>query len=337
MRPLTYTTSNDRSMDEESNKIVFIITDDDLAHERLDKLIAHLYPEFSRTIVKKMFEDGKITSNQKAVLALRKIPPVGCEITIELEPPKETDLVPQNIPLSILYEDEFLIIIDKQAGLVVHPAAGNPDQTLVNAILYHCHDIKSIGNERRPGIVHRLDKGTTGVMVVAKEQKTHEALTDLFSKHDLTRKYTAIVQNNRSLSQGHIETMFNRSESNRLKMTSKTTKGKIAISDYKTLYVRDGLAAVEFHLHTGRTHQIRVHCAEQLNAPIINDELYANPAQQIKLIPNHLTSLIKQYQHPMLHAKQLAFKHPISGVMLNFETLPPSPHIELLTWISEQK
>jgi 23S rRNA pseudouridine1911/1915/1917 synthase len=324
-------------MDDESNKINFVITETDLSQERLDKLIAHLYPEFSRTIVKKMFEDGKITCNQKGTLALRKIPPVGSEITIELEPPKETDLVAQNIPLTILYEDEYLIIIDKQAGLVVHPAAGNPDQTLVNAILYHCHDIKSIGNERRPGIVHRLDKGTTGVMVVAKEQKTHEALTELFSKHDLTRKYTAIVQNNRSLSQGHIETMFNRSEHNRLKMTSKTTKGKVAISDYKTLHVRDGLAVVEFHLHTGRTHQIRVHCSEQLNAPIINDELYANPAQQLKLIPPHLMALIKEYDHPMLHAKQLSFKHPMTEVLLNFETTPPAPHLDLLNWIKEQK
>ena len=322
-------------MDEESNQLVFTITHADLEYERLDKLITHLYPEFSRSTVKNLFEDNKIACDKKVTLSLKKIPAIGTTITITLDPVKDTDILAQDIPLTILYEDEYLIIVDKQAGLVVHPAAGNLDGTLVNAILFHCKDIKGIGNEKRPGIVHRLDKGTTGVMVVAKEQKTHEALTALFAKHDLTRKYTAIVQNNRSLSHGHIETMYNRSEHNRLKMTSKTTKGKTAISDYKTLGVRDGLAIVEFHLHTGRTHQIRVHCSEQLNAPIINDELYANPAMQLKLIPASLVKIIKAYEHPMLHAKQLSFIHPMTGKMLNFETTPPHPHIELYNWIMQ--
>ncbi|MBT4790827.1 MAG: RluA family pseudouridine synthase, partial [Halobacteriovoraceae bacterium] len=177
-------------MDQPEERTLLIAKDDLQKFKRLDAFLACSLPDMSRTLIKKIFLEGHITSSQK--LELKKMPPAGTKITIILPAPAPTTIIPQDIPLDILYEDEYLLIINKPAGLVVHPAPGNFDGTLVNAILFHCHDLKGIGNEMRPGIVHRLDKGTSGIMVVAKEQKTHEGLVRLFSTHDIERKYQAI-------------------------------------------------------------------------------------------------------------------------------------------------
>lgn len=316
--------------------IEIVITEDDLDHKRLDKCIHSHIPDLSRSIIKSLFEDGHI--NSESSLALKKLPPVGTKIVIKIPPPAPTDLVAQDIPLNILFEDEHLVVIDKDAGLVVHPAAGNPDGTLVNAILFHCKDLKGIGNEQRPGIVHRLDKGTSGVMIVAKTAKAHEELVNMFSKHDLTRKYTAIIVAVRNLQdKGVINSLIARSKNNRLKMTSKTNNGKNAKTHYEVQFKRGGLAIVEFTLHTGRTHQIRVHTSEQLNSPILLDELYGNPKNHLKHIPSELMPVLKNYPHPLLHAKHLSFKHPITKEELSFETSPPSPHFELQNWIKDNE
>ncbi len=300
---------------------------------RFDKYLDAKCPDLSRSLIKKLFEENQITSQVN--LSLKKMPPVGSIIYINIPKSRPTELLAQDIPLTILYEDNYLVIIDKPAGLVTHPAPGNYDGTLVNAILHHCPNLIGVGGEVRPGIVHRLDKGTSGVMVVAKEQKTHEKLVEMFSKHDLTRIYTAILVGDKINTSGKIETQIGRSNSNRLKMTTMLKNGKLAISEYTRLKTREYLTLAEFKLHTGRTHQIRVHASEILKAPIFGDELYGNPNRHKKHLPIKLQKLINDYPYPMLHAKTLEFIHPITGKQLSFTTEPPTPHLELREWINE--
>lgn len=301
----------------------FIITDHDSEFKRLDAYLSHKLPEHSRSIIKKFFEDGLFTSPNYKKLELKKLPPIGTIIIFQEPILKDTSLEPENIPLHILFEDEHLIIINKPAGLVVHPAPGNYSGTLVNAILYHCPDLAGIGNEKRPGIVHRLDKGTSGIMVVAKNQKTHEGLVALFSKHDIDRYYEAIVIGSRIPQEKTLESLMGRSPHNRLKMTTKVKEGKRALTHMKAIEFFKNFSHVELKLETGRTHQIRVHLSELLNTPIINDELYGNANEEKKFMNSDLKALLKDYPHPFLHAKVLGFVHPITKEKLYFEEAPP--------------
>ena len=214
--------------------------------------------------------------------------------------------------------------------MVVHPAAGNPDGTLVNAILHHCPDLKGIGNEKRPGIVHRLDKGTSGVMVIAKTQKCHEGLVELFSTHDIDRLYEAIALGARISPQKTLESEIGRSPNNRLKMSTKVKVGKRALTHMKVLKFFDHFSHVELKLETGRTHQIRVHLSELLNAPILNDPLYGRKNDEKKFFNSTMKSLLKDYEHPFLHAKFLGFIHPITKEKLEFETKAPQIFQDIL-------
>lgn len=236
---------------------------------------------------------------------------------------QSTDIIAQDIPLEILFEDEYLIIINKQAGLVVHPAPGNPDGTLVNAILHHCPNLSGIGNERRPGIVHRLDKGTSGIMVIAKSQKCHEGLVNLFSTHDIERRYEAIILGNKIEKSGRIESLIGRSSSNRLKMSTNVKHGKNAITNFQIIKSYNKFSHIELKLETGRTHQIRVHLSEIKNAPIVNDPLYGRLKEDALRFNLEMKSLINHYEFPFLHAKVLGFIHPITGESLFFEQEPP--------------
>jgi 23S rRNA pseudouridine1911/1915/1917 synthase len=317
----------------EQNKeeTLFIVSSSDVEnYKRIDLFLTSKIPDISRNLLKKLFEKGHIFFKDESKLELKKAPKEGQEIIVRVPPPELTDIEPQNIPLDIVFEDEHLIIINKQAGLVIHPAAGNRDGTLVNAILYHCPDLKGIGNEKRPGIVHRLDKGTTGIMVVAKSQKCHEGLVNLFSNHDIKRKYEAIVMGVKMESSGNIETLIGRSPHNRLKMTSKVNKGKEAITYYQVLNQFDKVTHMEFTLETGRTHQIRVHASECINAPLLCDQLYGTPKMQIKNICPELKVIAKNYEHPLLHAKLLGFTHPMTGKELFFEAEAPEPFKSVL-------
>lgn len=289
--------------------------------KRLDAYLADQIPELSRTLIKKLFEAGHFSSKSK--LELKKMPKAGTEIRFKLPEVESTNLKAQNIPLDILFEDEHLIIINKPAGMVVHPAPGHPDETLVNAILYHCQDLKGIGNEKRPGIVHRLDKGTSGIMVVAKSQKTHEALVTLFSKHDIKRQYQAIALGSRLPTTEKLVSTIGRSPYNRLKMASQVKHGKNAVTYLETQEVFKHFTHVQLSLETGRTHQIRVHLAELLNAPILNDLTYGRNKEEQHLLGPKVKSLIKNYEHPFLHAKVLGFTHPITQEELFFTQGPP--------------
>lgn len=289
--------------------------------KRLDVFLAEKLPQFSRSTIKRLFEDDQITS--KVSLSLNKMPAAGCVIEIEVPPPVPTDLIAEDIPLEILFEDAHLLIVNKPAGLVVHPAPGHYTGTLVNAVLHHCPDLKGIGSEKRPGIVHRLDMGTSGVMVVAKDQKTHEGLVTLFSTHDIERKYEALVVGRLKDLSGTITTTLGRHPTNRLKMAADVKNGKRAVTHYKKIKELGPLTHVELKLETGRTHQIRVHMAQILHTPVLSDPLYGAGDHHLKKLPEEIGLKLKAYPYQLLHAKELGFKHPITGENLHFTTPPP--------------
>lgn len=290
--------------------------------KRLDVFLAARLPQFSRSTIKRLFEDEEISSSIK--LSLNKMPPAGTIIEVEVPPPVPSDLIPENIPLEILFEDPHLLIINKPAGLVVHPAPGHYTGTLVNAILHHCPDLKGIGAEKRPGIVHRLDMGTSGVMVVAKEQKTHEALVGLFSLHDIERRYEALVLGTPRDLNGTIETTLGRHPQNRLKMAANVKNGKRAVTHYSVLQKYANCTHMELKLETGRTHQIRVHMSSILQTPILCDPLYGAGESNLKKLPEDIRNKLKGYPYQLLHAKILGFKHPVTGEALHFTSPPPA-------------
>ncbi len=304
-------------------------------YKRLDQFLVD-ETDLSRSVIKQLFEKGEIKSS--IPLKLNKIPKLidGDEVSIEIHEPEPTpsEALPEDIPLEFLYQDEFLAIINKPAGLVVHPAPGNYTGTLVNALLHHCPDIKGIGGVQRPGIVHRLDKGTSGIMVIAKEQKTHELLVNLFSEHNIEREYEALAFYKGAVDTGTIKSMLDRHPKNRLKMTTRVNSGKEAITRYRVckrdLAGEKDLCHFRVSLETGRTHQIRVHFSEILNAPLLNDEIYGNPKQNLLRLSLNAQNIIGDYPYPFLHARKLGFIHPRTEKELLFESPAPSPFKELL-------
>lgn len=303
------------------NYTLTVTAEDRDAYKRLDVWLTEKLP-FSRSTIKRMFEDEEISSENS--LSLNKMPAAGTVIEVEVPPPVPTDLVAENIPLEILFEDKHLIIINKPAGLVVHPAPGHYTGTLVNAILYHCgDDLKGIGAEKRPGIVHRLDMGTSGVMVVAKEQQTHEGLVSLFSVHDIERKYEALVGGQPAVHSGTITTTIGRHPTNRHKMAANVKNGKKAVTHYKTLKQYEGAAHVELRLQTGRTHQIRVHMSQILHTPVLCDPVYGGSDSHLKRTPQSIRQQLMDYPYQLLHAKELGFIHPITKEKLHFTAPPP--------------
>lgn len=322
-------------------ELLLKVTEEDIENfKRLDQWLASKLENTSRTLVKSLFERGEIELSDKNTTEVRKfdlkrMPPVGTLVEVNLPPPIPLEAKPQNIPLDILYEDEHLLFINKEAGMVVHPAPGNWDGTLVNAVLYHCDDLSGIGDRKRPGIVHRLDKGTSGVMVVAKSAKAHERLVEMFAKHDLTRIYEAIVIGREFAVGGTLESTIGRHPSNRLKMAVNVPRGKRAVTHYRVLKQWDQLARVECKLETGRTHQIRVHLSSLLHRPILNDPIYGNPKEHRSRIAPELAAMIDSYEYPFLHARLLAFKHPITGAELSFETPAPKITREFLAKLEE--
>ena len=313
--------SNDAS---ELDLELVITSEDREAFKRLDVLLAHRFPQFSRTFLKNLFEDGLITREDDGNLELKKVPTIGTKIIIDVPAPIPDEAVAENLPLEILYQDEDLLIVNKAAGMVTHPAPGNYTGTLVNAVLYHCPDLKGIGNVKRPGIVHRLDKGTSGVMVVAKSQTAHERLVSMFSKHDLTRLYECITYLKPPHLSGTIESTIGRSPNNRLKMAANVKNGKKSITHYKLLESFKHHAHIECKLETGRTHQIRVHMSQILHCPILGDETYGNLSAHRKTGPEEIKKILEIHPYPFLHAKVLKFSHPITGKILDFEVPPPT-------------
>ncbi|MBI9020463.1 MAG: RluA family pseudouridine synthase [Verrucomicrobia bacterium] len=285
---------------------------------RLDAWLAEEQPEHSRARWQALIVDGDVTVNGESVKRNRKLQ-AGDRVEWAIPEPVSTNTLPEDIPLSILYEDSHMIVINKPAGLVVHPAAGNEDGTLVNALLYHCKDLAGIGGEKRPGIVHRLDKDTSGVMVIAKTEQALNELARQFKERETEKEYLAIVRGVPTPPRGRIATTIGRHPIHRKKMAVNVRSGRHAVSYYDVAEAFNNAAMLRVRIETGRTHQIRVHMAH-LKHPIIGDKLYGRsqpgPARA---------------DRQMLHAARLSLSHPDTGERLKFQAPLPKDMEELLT------
>jgi 23S rRNA pseudouridine1911/1915/1917 synthase len=323
----------------ENDRVISVTEEDIQSFKRLDQFLASKCEDLSRTFLKGLFLKEMISlseaSSYQGKVELKKMPPAGTIINISVPPPLPSNAIAENIPLEILFEDQHLVIVNKPPGLVTHPAPGHPNGTLVNAILHHCPDLKGVGDQKRPGIVHRLDKGTSGVMVVAKDQKTHERLVLLFSTHDIQRKYIALTLGKKMPPSGKLESTIGRHPQNRLKMAINVRKGKSALTYYKVKEFYDQGTLLEMTLETGRTHQIRVHLSELLRSPILMDPLYGHPKDHLKRLSPALAAHLKEYPHPLLHAEILGFKHPITGEDLFFQKGPPDLFLKTIELFKE--
>ena len=295
--------------------------------DRLDKALAEA-TELSRARIQALIAEGQVTLDGIVETSAKAKVQPGAAFRITVPPATEAKAVPQNIPLNIAYEDEYLIVIDKPAGMVVHPAAGNPDGTLVNALLHHCKgQLSGIGGVARPGIVHRIDKDTSGLLVVAKSDKAHEGLAKQFKDHSIDRRYLAICGGHPNPGEGTIATRIGRSDANRKKMAvldKNSSRGKHAVTHYKVVERLDHCALIECRLETGRTHQVRVHCAS-IGHALIGDPLYGRT-------PSPLRKLLKEneFSRQALHAARLGFEHPITGEWIEFSSEIPADMRELI-------
>lgn len=293
---------------------------------RLDRALAELLPDLSRERIKALIVEGQIVSGGRSLNPSMKVA-VGQDYSITLPAPVALDAVAQDIPLDIVHEDADLIVVDKPAGLVVHPAAGNLDGTLVNALLHHCDgQLSGIGGVARPGIVHRIDKDTSGLLVVAKSDKAHEGLARQFKDHSIDRLYAAIVYGIPTPGSGTVDAWIGRSDADRKKMAvHREGRGKHAVTHYRVMERLRGAAMVECRLETGRTHQVRVHMAH-LGHPLIGDPVYGRDKKGFKSILETLG-----FKRQALHAKRLGFIHPVTEEPLSFDSALPADMQELLS------
>ncbi|MCK4502478.1 MAG: RluA family pseudouridine synthase [Desulfuromonadales bacterium] len=308
---------------------------DDRSSMRLDAFVAESLPDISRSQLKKMIDKGHITLNGATTKASSKLKG-GEAIQVTLPEPEPLETLPEAIPLQILYEDQDLIVIDKPAGMVVHPAVGHQSGTLVNALLYHCTDLAGIGGELRPGIVHRIDKDTSGVLVATKNDQSHQHLAAQFKAHTVNRRYLALVHGNPGANSGTIDQPIGRHPNHRKKMSGKAKNSKRAVTHWKVLkqYHVSRLSLMELRLETGRTHQIRVHFSE-INCPLIGDPLYGNRSRTIALKNMELRKLIDQLPGQALHAQKLGFIHPSSGKYLEFSSKIPEILQNIITCLDQ--
>ena len=294
---------------------------------RLDKSLAEA-SGLSRERVKALMAEGAVTVGKTlATNPSAKMQP-GAHFSIQLPPPEEPEAKPQDIPLDVVFEDEHLIVVNKPAGMVVHPAAGNPDGTLVNALLHHCKgQLSGINGVARPGIVHRIDKDTSGLLVVAKSDAAHEGLARQFADHSITRRYLAVCAGHPNPPAGTISGRIGRSDRDRKKMAvlpNDAKRGKHAVTHFETLQRLDHAALIECRLETGRTHQVRVHCAS-IGHALLGDPVYGRPPKALKGLLDELG-----FARQALHAARLGFIHPISGETLDFRAELPADMRELI-------
>ncbi len=275
---------------------------------RLDQYLHEAIPEHSRSFLQRLIAEKRVTVNGRPAKASHKMQ-VGEEVAVTIPPPKPLENLPEAIPLEVLFEDADIIVVNKPPGLVVHPAAGNKEHTLVNALLHHCRgQLAGIGGVERPGIVHRLDKGTSGCIVVAKTDAAHKSLVEQFKGRGVKKIYRAVCRGKFAKPTGRIETLIGRSEHDRKKMSTRVTRGRPAVTDYRVLKQHADWALVELTLHTGRTHQIRVHMTH-LGHPLIGDAVYGKKSEVAR---------------PLLHAYKLGFTHPVTGKFVEFTAPIPA-------------
>ena len=292
--------------------------DAEQAGGRLDAVIAAAIAELSRAQVQRLIEQGQVTVGGEVPAKAGMRVKCGDAIVVRIPAPSSLELTPEDIPLTILHEDGDLIVIDKPAGLVVHPAAGHASGTLVNALLFHCRDLAGIGGVLRPGIVHRLDKDTSGVMVATKTDRAHAALAAAFaakSRGDaggISREYLAITSPAPPSKLGTVRTHYGRHPVHRKKFSSKVASGKPAVTHYEVVEQLHDAALVRFRLETGRTHQIRVHASDQ-GWPLVGDPVYGHKPRD-----ERLAEVARALNRQALHAATLAFEHPVTGDRMSF-------------------
>lgn len=302
-----------------------LIINEDMDGTRLDLVLSVALEEFSRSFIQKLFERGQITVNGSICMQKKYKASAGDTVVIEMPEPEKIEVQAENIPLDIVYEDDDLLIVNKPAGMVVHPAPGNSSGTLVNALMYHCGDnLSSINGVIRPGIVHRIDKNTSGLLMVAKNDRAHAGLSAQLAEHSITRKYRAIVYNNIIEDEGTVDEPIGRDPRNRLRNAVTDINSRHAVTHYKVLERFGRFTYIEALLETGRTHQIRVHMAH-IRHPLLGDELYGP-------VKNRLGA-----SRQMLHAGILGFIHPSSGEYIEFESPLPEDFTRVLNKLRNLK
>lgn len=295
----------------DGRKIYSFIIDNEYSGARMDSVLSCLIEEASRNSIQKLIEKGGVKVNGQEVSVKKYKLAKGDFVEVTLEEPEILEAVPENIPIDIVYEDNDVLVVNKKKGMVVHPAAGNQNGTLVNAVLYHCgNSLSSINGVIRPGIVHRIDKDTSGLLMIAKNDKSHRNLAEQLASHSITRAYRAIVYSNFSEDEGIVNAPIGRDPRNRLRMAVTEINGRPAVTHYRILERFGNFTYIEARLETGRTHQIRVHMS-YINHPLLGDALYG-PKKK------HFGS-----ESQMLHAKILGFCHPASGEYMEFDSALP--------------
>ncbi|MFU0823783.1 RluA family pseudouridine synthase [Clostridium sp.] len=296
-----------------------LIVDDEHVNFRLDVFLSKNYEDKSRSYIQKLIEEENVKVNDKIKKSNYKLR-LNDIITINIPETQELIVEPENIPLNILYEDEDVIVVNKPQGMVVHPAPGNYSGTLVNALLYHCKDLSGINGVARPGIVHRIDKDTSGILVVAKNDKAHKRLAEQLKEHTMKREYIALLEGRLKNDEGIIDKPIGRNPKDRLKM-GVVEGGKKAVTHYKVIERYEKNTLVKCILETGRTHQIRVHMS-YIGHPLVGDPIYGFKKSKFSL------------NGQMLHAKKLGFIHPSSGKYIEFESDLPDYFKEVLRKLS---
>ena len=295
----------------------------DIEHEdqRIDRYLTEMLPEQSRSFFQKLIRDGFVIVNHIIVKVNYRLK-TGDVIEIDIPDAVPTEIVPENIPLDILYEDDDLLIVNKPKGMVVHPAVGHSTGTLVNAIMYHCQgNLSGINGEIRPGIVHRIDKDTTGSLIICKNDEAHRNIAEQIKEHSVTRRYVGVVAGTFSEESGTVEGAIGRHPNDRKRMTINEKNGKPAVTHYRVIQTLKGASFMEFELETGRTHQIRVHMAS-ISHPLLGDTVYGNSKNPYKL------------QGQALHARTIGFIHPTTGEYIEVSAPIPEYMTELVRKLS---
>ncbi len=302
---------------------------------RLDVFLATKIPSLTRSRIQKLIDQGLAHVRGRAAKAGQKLR-AGETVILLKPPPVEDKLAPEDLPLRILYENASVAVVEKPAGMVVHPAAGNARGTLVNALLYHLKDLSGVGGVLRPGIVHRLDKGTSGVMVVAKNDAAHKGLADQFKKREIRKVYLALVYGDVRQDEGVVELPVGRHPRDRKKMSVRSPRGKEALTRWQVVERFGEVTLLEVVIGTGRTHQIRVHL-NTIGHPVVGDKTYGNPRRLASISDSSLKAKLTEIKRQALHAGVLGFHHPLTGEYREFAAPLPRDLERVIDYLKKRR